>query len=115
MAWEDPAVVVASAARTTSGNSGSLNTPKALQLGIFLSVTAQSGTTPTLDVSVEWSMDGATFGAGQPADSFTQITTATPTITKQFAVKAPFYRVVWVIAGTTPSYTFTVSRYGTGM
>lgn len=33
---------------------------------------------------------------------------ATGAKVKQFTIKAPYYRVVWTIAGTTPSYTFTI-------
>lgn len=115
MAWEDPVVIASSSARTVTGNSGALPCPKALNLSILIEVTAQSGTAPTLDLSVEWSMDGTNFGAAQTADAFTQITTTTPTrAVKSFSVKAPYYRLVWTIGGTSPSYTFSATRYGVG-
>jgi hypothetical protein len=115
MAWEDPAVVVVSGAKSASGNSGAVNSPKGLYLNVLLEVTAQSGTTPTLDVSVEWSMDGTNFGVAQPADSFTQVTTTVPTrVVKAFQNKAPFYRVVYTLGGTSPNYTFQVTRYAVG-
>lgn len=103
--------VVASAARTSSGNSGKL-TPSwpAQQLQLFVDVTAVSGT-PTLDLAVEWSPDGgSTWFPGDPADSFTQITAA-KNVVERFAVKAPDYRIVWTIAGTTPSFTFAIDEY----
>lgn len=114
MAYGDVVVIAASAARTTTGNSGAQLAEKALFLNLLVEVTASSGTTPTLDFTVEWSMDGTNFGVGQAADSFTQITAATVRVAKQFAVKAPFYRLVWTIAGTTPSFTFQATRYATG-
>lgn len=110
-----PQTVVASAARTTSGQSaaaspGGVVAPgRASRLALAVDVTAASGTTPTLDMSVEWSPDGATWFASEPADSFTQITAAKKVV-KQFLAKAPLYRVVWVIAGTTPSFTFSVTE-----
>ena len=114
MAFEDASTVVPSAARTTSGNSGAIPCPKAFNLAVGVNVTAATGTTPSLALSVEWSHDGVTFltidGA---ADTFTAITT-TGTALKVFAVKAPFWRLSWAITGTTPSFTFTASRYGIG-
>ncbi|KKL12244.1 hypothetical protein LCGC14_2537720 [marine sediment metagenome] len=112
-----PTVEVASAARTTSGDSG--YTPVASLLGqdtliLLLDVTAQSGTTPTLDVSVEWSMDGgSTFAPGDTADAFVQIAAATGAKVKDFAIKGSGYRIVWAIAGTSPSYTFAVTELTT--
>lgn len=115
MAWEDPSIVVLSGSKTATGNSGAFNAPKGLYLNLLLEVTAQSGTTPTLDVTVEWSMDGTNFGQGQPSDAFTQVTTTVPTrVVKQFNTKAPYFRVVYTIGGTTPNYTFQVTRYAVG-
>jgi hypothetical protein len=115
MAYETPTTVVASAARTTTGNSGAISAGSR-QIALGLSVTAQSGTTPTLDVSIEWSQDGGTtwFVAQPTADAFTQVTTTLINAVRVFVVKAPVYRIVWTIAGTTPSYTFSVREYGIG-
>lgn len=113
MAFGDAVIVVASAARTTTGNSGALACEKGLNLNLLVEVTASAGTTPTLDLTIEWSMDGTNFGALQAAESFSQITAATVRRFQQFPVKAPFFRLVWTIAGTTPSFTFQASRYVT--
>jgi hypothetical protein len=113
MAFGDAAVVVASAARTTTGNSGALAAEKGLNLALLVEVTASSGTTPTLDFTVEWSADGVNFAVAQAVDSFTQITAATVRAVKSFTVKMPFYRLVWTVGGTTPSFTFQASRYVT--
>lgn len=105
-------VVVASAARTTTGNSGVLQAePGASQIGLFVDITAASGTSPTLDLSVEWSADGTNFVAPEVgADTFTQKTT-TGRHVKAFSVVADTYRVVWTIGGTTPSFTFSVREH----
>jgi hypothetical protein len=113
VAFGDAVAVVASAARTSTGNSGALACEKGLNLNLLVEVTASSGTTPTLDLTIEWSMDGTNFAVAQAADSFTQITAATVRAVKQFPVKAPFFRLVWTVAGTTPSFTFQASRYVT--
>jgi hypothetical protein len=105
-------VVVPAAARTASGNSGllAIQSGQARSAALLLSVTAASGTSPTLDVSVEWSHDGTTFAAADPVDSFAQLVAAGTRI-ESYTIKAPFYRVVWALSGTTPSFTFSVSEY----
>jgi hypothetical protein len=76
-----------------------------------VNVSAASGTTPTLDLTVEWSPDGGTtwYKADTP-DAFTQITAAKQVV-KSFTLKGTSYRVVWTIGGTTPSFTFDVKEY----
>lgn len=111
----DPArVVLASAARTASGSTGALAVREAgdRSLHLLLAVTAASGGTPTLDVSVEWSMDGVAFAAADPADAFGQVVAA-ENVVETFDIKAPYYRVVYALAGTSPSFTFSVSEYAT--
>lgn len=110
MAFEDARTVVASAARTTSSNSGGIRGRFGESLALLVDVSAVTGTSPTLDLSVEWSHDGTTFAAAESADSFAQIT-GTKTTVKRFDAKGPFYRVVWATAGTSPSFTFSVSEY----
>lgn len=115
--------VVASAARTTTGNSGSVDTPRVLSQGqltpadalvLQVDVTAASGTSPTMDLTVEWSFDGTTFAKGDPADSMTQVTgVANGKLAKSFTVKGLYYRIVWTIAGTSPSFTFSVDDLAT--
>lgn len=115
MAYEDVTTVVASAARTTTGNSGALPAPKSLNMALSVEVSASSGTTPNLVASVEWSFDGGTnfCAVDTAADAFAAITT-TVRVTKLLTVKAPHYRIVWTITGTTPSFTFSCNRYGVG-
>ena len=103
-------VVVASAARTTTGTSSALDAPEGADLVLSASVTAASGTTPTLDLSVEWSSDGGTtWYTADPADTITQFTAAAARV-KRFTAKGTEYRVRWTIGGTTPSFTFAVTE-----
>lgn len=105
----------ASSAKTATGNSGSIQVPPGSpNLAIIVDATAQSGVTPTLDFSVEWSNDGTTFATVDTADTFAQITGANVprTRAKAFAVKGKHFRLVWTIAGTTPSFTFSATAYG---
>ena len=106
-------VVVASAARTTSGNSAAISTlVPSTSVGVInlaVHVTAVSGTTPSMTLTVQWSDDGTTFGnADTTADTFAAIT-ATTDVFKQFPARAPFFRLSWAITGTTPSFTFSVN------
>lgn len=102
----DKQSIVTSAARTTSSNSSTLVVAdRHKYLNVFVNVTAQSGTTPTMDLRIDWSLDGTTWY--NVADTFTQIGAVTGAFFKQLIVKAPYYRLVWTLGGTTPSYTFT--------
>ena len=113
MSSGNPALVAASAARTATGNSGAIGCDSSV-LTVLLDVTAVSGTTPSMTVSIEWSTDGGTtFCAAETADAFTALT-ATAKVCKQFRVKSNVYRIVWTISGTTPSFTFSAREYTTG-
>lgn len=107
-----PHTVVTSAARTATGNSGALDAPGESRLCLIAAVTAVSGTTPSMTMSIEWSNDGSVFAvADTTADAFAAIT-ATTNVAKSFQVKGAYYRIVWTISGTTPSFTFTCSQMG---
>lgn len=102
-----------STARTATGNGQAIvDSDRGDTLSLVVNVTAASGTTPTLDLAVQWSVDGTTWAPAETPDAFTQITTTGAKV-KTFTVKAPSYRVVWTIGGTTPSFTFTVHGYMT--
>lgn len=118
MAFDPPREVVASTQETVDGDSGTLRLRSdGDRLHLTIDVTAVgTDIDETLDVTVEWSQDdGTTFAASDPADAFTQITQpdGAQTIVKAFDVKAPAYRIVWTLGGTTPDFTFSVSEYVT--
>lgn len=101
--------LVASAARTATGNSGALSGwGIASTIRAQLDVTAASGTTPTLDVLIEDTLDGTNWNT---VGTFAQkVTTGREVIN----ITAPFsekIRISWTIAGTTPSFTFAVAVY----
>jgi hypothetical protein len=101
--------LVASAARTTTGQSAAQAVGFADEVGVLVNVTAVSGT-PNLVLSIEWSVDGTVWVPGDPVDAFAAITTAVGAA-KLVKVKAPQMRVKWTITGGTPSLTFSVSTY----
>lgn len=101
-----PDATLASAARTASGNGAAFNTNQATSLEGFLTVSAASGTTPTLDARLETSVDGGATWTTVAA--FTQITAAGAR-NRVFGPLGDLCRWAWTIAGTTPSFTFTIT------
>lgn len=95
----------ASAARTATGASAAIEVGDRGVLRLLLDVTAASGTTPTLDVTVQTSYDGTTW---RSLGTFTQATGVTSE-RKSFSGCDRFARVSYTIGGTTPSFTFAVS------
>lgn len=102
---------VASAARTASGTSSTLEgVGEWGTIRARLAVTAASGTSPTLDVVVEDTLDGGTNW--HTVATFAQKTAAG---TEAVNITTPFsdrLRVRWTVGGTTPSFTFSVAMYG---
>ncbi len=118
----DPTVVVPSGARTASGDSGAIQAGGKLMpvpakwLNLLVDITAVGADgDETMDIEVQWSHDGgATWASadGTP-DTFGQMTQpeGAQSVIKQFTMKAPHYRIVWTLGGTTPSFTFSISEW----
>lgn len=103
--------VVESLARTASGNSGTLQGFQDIDtLSVQLDIDAASGTTPTLDVTVKTSVDGGENW--NIIDTFPQKTAAGLSVRTVTGVTGDVLRIDWVIAGTTPSFTFDVDVFG---
>jgi hypothetical protein len=104
-----PGTIVASAVFTASGDSGALHGwGDAKTLRLQLNVTAVAGTSPTLDVVVEDTLDGVNYNI---IATFAQKTVAAREVLN---VTTPFtntIRVRWTIGGTTPSFTFEVDGF----
>lgn len=113
--------IAASAARTTSSDSGALqNANGAKGILITLDITAASGTTPTLDVTVQRydatsakyvDLPGAAFAqkTGTGTDDLVIYPGIGETANRSVSdVLGEDYKVVWTIGGTTPSFTFTL-------
>lgn len=105
-----------SAVRTVSENSDDITLNVGSKLAVYLDVTAASGTTPTLDVTVKAkdTVSGKYFTIG----TFTQQTVVANEVIfigggsdTEFAVKT--FRVECAIGGGTPSFTFSVGYSAT--
>lgn len=101
----DPVTLVPSAARTTGGSGPVQAVGSASTLRVDLAVTAASGTTPALTVTLEHSPDGLSWTTHS---TFTAMTTA-GTQRKVTSGLDRFIRCSWAITGTTPSLTFAIA------
>lgn len=98
---------LASAARTTTGNGTAFDTTGVDSVNANLIISAASGTTPTLDLVLQTSADaGATY---YTAGTFAQQTTTQAGLARVFGDLGDLSRWQWTIAGTTPSFTFSVA------
>lgn len=102
-------VLAGSAARTATGSGavvpgfGDVTTLRAQ-----LEVTAAAGTSPTLNVVIQDTLDGTNWN---DVGTFTQLAAAGRQVIN---VTSPFtdrLRVRWTVGGTTPSFTFSVIAY----
>lgn len=96
---------VASAARTVTGTSAVFKVEEAESLEASLSVTAASGTSPTLNVALETRVG---TGGWYQVDAFAQKTGVSEDA-RPFGPLGDECRWAWTIAGTTPSFTFAVN------
>lgn len=103
-----PGAAIPSVVVTASGTSGNINVRNNCQnLRVQLNVTAVSGTTPSLTVTMQDSVDGgANWNNLSPA--FTAVTAAGRQVIN---IPAPFgylVRANYAVSGTTPSFTFQI-------
>jgi hypothetical protein len=113
---------VASAARTATGNSSDLTNYNARGVTAFVNVTAASGTSPTLLVTLQGKdpVSGTYYTLVAQAATLTAAGTAvltcypgasggpaSPSATSGMPLPR-VWRVLWTVTGTTPSFTFSV-------
>lgn len=85
--------------------------PGGREFKAIVSVGAASGTTPTLDLKIQYSADGSTGWTDITDATFTQLTT-TGRQEIHFVAPERYVRAVATIAGTSPSFTFAVILIG---
>lgn len=101
------ATILASAARTASGNSGSPIDVAAYSAGnIMIDVTAVSGTSPSMTVNFVDCEDSGTTKCGYVHTASSAITATGKTLLKVNNF-GRFTRVEFTITGTSPSFTFS--------
>jgi len=94
---------------TASGNSGIIAGNQGLDFGAVLEVTQVFGTNPTFNLVLQESLDnGATW---EDVWHFEQMTAAGSSFMPPLRVQA-LHRYLWTVAGTLPSFTFSVVETG---
>jgi len=100
-------ILANSAARTATGNSADIDVSAWTSAVFYLDVTAASGTTPTLDVTIRgYDPIGADYYT--IATFIQKVTTGTERIVLAILADRTI-DALWTIAGTTPSFTFTIT------
>jgi hypothetical protein len=102
----------ANAAITTSGNSSGVAVQPVGNVGgpvtCHVSVTAVSGSSPTLTVSLQWSQNNSTWISGNADETF-PVMTSTGTAQLTAPSRAAFVRAAWTVTGSTPSFTAAIA------
>lgn len=108
----DPITLVSSAARTSNSQSNWYDLSRYEEGLILAKVTASSGTTPAFQIIVEGSNDE---GSTKTAFVLTKSQKLFGTVNPDPIVVTNFgkwLRIKWILSGTTPSYTFSVTFIG---
>ena len=99
--------VVIKSARTVTGNSGWVDIGDAREIIAQLDADAGTGTSPTLDVKLQTSWNGADATAVDvPTGAFTQVLAAASAQIKSLTIFHRYIKVIWTVGGTTPSFNF---------
>ena len=97
--------LLASAARTVSGVGAAVDLGAATSAEVTMLVTAASGTTPSLALALQTSLDGTVW---QTARTLAAVSSPTR-VTARVIGALRYLRASYTIAGTTPSFTFAVT------
>jgi hypothetical protein len=98
--------IIEASPRNTNGTSGNIQAYGGELIRGQLNVTAASGTAPTLNVLIEDTIDGGlTYNT---IGTFAQKTAAGREVINITTPFSETLRVSWAMAGTNPSFTFSV-------
>lgn len=103
-----------STTETASGQSASFSVGEFSEMILTLNCTAASGTSPTCIVTMQTSDDGGTTWYDLPSGAFTELTSIDAQIMQLSAPFGDTIRASWVVAGTSPSFTFAVKAVAKG-
>ena len=100
--------VLASGTVTATGNSTGIDLNNAGDLRAQVQVSAASGTTPSLTVTIQTSHDNGATDPWRTAGTAYAALTAAGNSPYQAMVVDRYVRVSYAVSGTTPSFTFAV-------
>ena len=98
---------IASAAITTTTTSANIATTNLQSVSFLINVTAVSGTSPTLDVVLQETLDGTSY---YDVYHFERITAAGQYYSPVMKLSGIGFRFVRTVSGTTPSFTMSAVR-----
>ena len=107
-----PSPTIFSGSITAAGNTTS--TPVALgnvgsPVNCLVAVTAATGTTPSLVITLQWSWDNSTWVTGNSSEAFASITGVSSALLT-VPSRAPYVRASWPLpGGTTPNFTTVIA------
>lgn len=105
-------ILAASATQTSTGQTATLGGyGGSSSLRVYVNVTAVSGTSPTMTINIQDTVDGSNWYTVGSSTSLTAVGTSAFEIGAGLGnnhVFADRIRVQWVLGGTTPSFTFDV-------
>lgn len=105
-------ILSASSTQTTTGQTGTLSGyGGSSTLRVYVNCTAASGTSPTMTINIQDTVDGTNWYTVGSSAAITAVGTSVFEIGAGLGnnhVFADRLRVQWVIGGTTPSFTFDV-------
>jgi len=103
--YDVDAALVPAATVTATGNGDGIDIGENVELDIRMQVRGTvSGTTPTLDVTIEESDDNSSFSAIPGAPAFTQATATGVDERIMVRTTKRYVRAVKTVGGTTPSF-----------
>ena len=106
--------VASNAVITTSGNSSGVLVQPVGNVGgpvsCHLAVTAVSGSSPTLTVSLQWSQNNSTWITATTDETFATVTAAGAALLT-VPSRALYVRAAWTVTGGTPSFTAAIALW----
>lgn len=92
----------------TTTDVGRVHLSESDWMSININIAAVTGTNPSAAFRLQWSYDNIYWAEANPADTI-GTATAPVNIIQRFPVKAPYWRLAVVVAGTNPVFTCTAN------
>jgi hypothetical protein len=105
----DVTLVAAGTVATATGTSAAIELDNKGTARLALVITAATGTTPSITVTIQTSLDSGATDSWRTVGSAFAAQTAAGTVRQSFPGCDRYIRASYVITGTTPSITFGIS------
>ena len=92
----------------TTADAGRVVNSQLDWMSININISAVSGVNASVEFRLQWSYDNVNWAESNPRDVIGTATSPVNVI-QRFTVKAPYWRLVAEVAGTTPAFTCTAN------